>query len=268
MKRATIACTLMSLCFMVSKQLFAPFASPYSDLLSALFILLCAALLLWRMPPKENLLCALWKKDTSSYLLLFFPFFVTVWALGAATELVGGFFGLENEIDTAAPTLTLYVVQVLLAAFSEEFVFRYVFLRYLAPWHKGFALLASSVVFALMHVQILQLPYAFLAGAMLALLTLLSNSPLPAFLFHLINNTVHLSAALYGDFILLFTILLCTAVSIVLLCFKNYRQKIYKKCTAVFPSPKKEEKEWMRQGLSSPLSVFCVLLFLLCLLSL
>ena len=266
MKRATIACTLMSLCFLASKLLFSSLASPLSDLLGTLLVFLGAALLLWRIPPQKSF--RFWEKDTASYLLLFFPFFVTVWALGAATEAIGGCFGLSNEIDTAAPVWELYLCQVVLASFAEELAFRYVFLRYLAPYHRGFALLTCSTVFALMHVQILQLPYAFLAGAMLAALTLLSSSPLPAFLFHLFNNTVHLSAALYGDFILLFTILLCTAVSIVLLCFKNYRQKIYKKCTAVFPSPKKEEKEWMRQGLSSPLSVLCVLLFLFCLLSL
>lgn len=268
MKRATIACTLTALCFLASKLLFSSLSSPYSDILGALLVSLGATLLLWRMPSEKGFSFSFWKKDTASYLLLFFPFFLTVWALGTVTEVIGGCFGLKNEIDTAAPVLTLYLSQVVLASFTEELAFRYVFLRYLAPYHKGFALLASSTVFALMHIQILQLPYAFLAGAMLAALTLLTNSPLPAFLFHLINNTVHLSAALYGDFILLFTISLCLAVTIVLICLKNYRKKIYGACIAIFPSSTKADRAIMRQGLSSPLSVFCVLLFLLCLLSL
>ncbi|MBO7150605.1 MAG: CPBP family intramembrane metalloprotease, partial [Clostridia bacterium] len=159
MKRATIACTLISLCFLLSKVLFASWQAPFGDLAGAAFVTLGAVLLLWQLPPEKGFPFAFWKSGTAKCLLLFCPFFLSVWALGYITGILGGFFGLENTIDTSGSPLSLFVSQVLLAAFAEELAFRYVFLRYLAPYHKGSAVLISAATFALMHVQILQLPY-------------------------------------------------------------------------------------------------------------
>ncbi|MBO7150737.1 MAG: CPBP family intramembrane metalloprotease, partial [Clostridia bacterium] len=219
-------------------------------------------------PPEKGFTFAFWKNGTATYLLLFCPFFLSVWALGYITGILGGFFGLENTIDTSGSPLSLFVSQVLLAAFAEELTFRFVFLRYLAPYHKGAAVLISAATFALMHVQILQLPYAFLAGAMLAALTLVTESPLPAFLFHLANNAAHLSAAICGDFILLFTILLCAVGTAVCLLWRKYREKTCEAALGCFPKSKEGAKDTLCTAFASPLSLLWAALLLLSILSL
>ena len=263
MKSATRVCTLATIVFLLSKMLFASWKTPWGDLAGAAFVVLGLALLLWRMPPETDTEPAFFKKSDTRSLLLFCPFFVIVWALGFATEQIGSLFNLSNEIDVSEPVCVLLLCQVLLAALCEELTFRYFFLRYLAHEHAGAAVLLSAIVFALMHVQILQIPYAFIAGLMLGALTVCTGSVFPAFLFHFGNNAVHLLSALYGDCILLFTIILCLLGTAVALLWKNYR----KAATCAYQSHfsrTNNGRAAFREAILSPLGAAVVLMLLLC----
>ncbi len=101
-------------------------------------------------------------------------------------------------IDPAMPTfdlpegasgvaLTLVAVAVL-PALLEEFALRGVVMGLLRPFGDGFAILLSAIVFALMHGNLVQIPFAFVVGLSLAFATVKSGSVWTAVLIHFINN--------------------------------------------------------------------------------
>ena len=63
--------------------------------------------------------------------------------------------------------LSLPAYSVLLAPISEEILFRGFVLRSLRPYGKRFAIFGSAFLFAMFHGNLMQAPYAFLAGLVL-----------------------------------------------------------------------------------------------------
>lgn len=64
----------------------------------------------------------------------------------------------------ASVTVSMFLYSVLIAPLVEELVFRGAVLRWLEPWGRRFALIASSVLFGLMHANLVQLPVAVACG--------------------------------------------------------------------------------------------------------
>jgi membrane protease YdiL (CAAX protease family) len=89
------------------------------------------------------------------------------------------------------------LVFALLPAIIEEIAFRGFILtglrRRLKPWS---AIVLSSFLFALYHMNVFQVLPAFVLGLVLGLLALWSNSIVPGMLFHLLYNGVLLGVAL------------------------------------------------------------------------
>ncbi|MGE0546355.1 MAG: CPBP family glutamic-type intramembrane protease [Kofleriaceae bacterium] len=84
--------------------------------------------------------------------------------------------------------LTLLVVAVL-PAICEEVLFRGVLVRGLATRFSGpIAVIASSIVFGLYHLSIVQFFSTFTLGLALGALTLRSGSIIPGMITHLLNN--------------------------------------------------------------------------------
>src|SRR5262249_115623 len=78
---------------------------------------------------------------------------------------------------------------VVLPAVGAELAFRGFILSGLCrPFKPWTAILLSSFLFALYHMNVFQLLPTFLLGAVLGLLTLRSGSLWPAMLFHLLHN--------------------------------------------------------------------------------
>ena len=75
-----------------------------------------------------------------------------------------------------------------LPALLEEFVFRGVILQSLKNFGEGFALIASSIIFAVAHRNLLQGVGAFFVGLILAFINLRTHSLKCAILIHLFNN--------------------------------------------------------------------------------
>ncbi len=76
----------------------------------------------------------------------------------------------------------------LVPAFCEEFLFRGAILSNLLPYGKNTAVLASAVLFALMHQNGGQLFYAFVAGIVLGLIYVRTRSIWGGVLLHFFNN--------------------------------------------------------------------------------
>ena len=90
-------------------------------------------------------------------------------------------------IDSSSVSAFLYIA--FLGPFAEEILFRGLILRTLRPYGKGMAIVVSALLFGLYHGNIIQIPYAFLVGLVLAY-TALEYSIFWAIVLHVFNNFV------------------------------------------------------------------------------
>ncbi len=110
-------------------------------------------------------------------LSLLFSYLFSLATGGGSQPLVGGF-------------PELFLLHALLPSILEELLFRLVPLSLIAPYSKKSAVLISAILFAVIHIDLAKLPYAFLAGVVFATVDIVTESILPSVLLHLINNTL------------------------------------------------------------------------------
>jgi len=75
-------------------------------------------------------------------------------------------------------------------AVCEEFLFRSTILSNLLPYGQGFAIVTSSLLFGLMHQNIMQIFYTTMAGIILGYTYVKTRSYLCVFLIHFCNNFI------------------------------------------------------------------------------
>lgn len=86
--------------------------------------------------------------------------------------------------------ILLYIV--LLGPFFEEILFRGIILRTLDQYHRVFAMLVSSMLFAMMHLNLQQGITTFFIGCFLGYVSLKENSMRIPILLHILNNLIAL----------------------------------------------------------------------------
>ena len=92
---------------------------------------------------------------------------------------------------TSDSGLVLQFISIaLVPAFCEEFLFRGLILSNLMPYGKGAAIIISSVLFGLMHGNFYQFLYTTVAGVILGLVYVVTDSIWCSVLMHMINNSV------------------------------------------------------------------------------
>lgn len=96
---------------------------------------------------------------------------------------------LLEEVSGSADSFSLFLYAGVLAPISEELLFRGYVLGVLRPYGKKFSIVCSALLFALFHGNLLQAPYAFLAGLVLGY-TALEYSVFWAIAVHGFNNLV------------------------------------------------------------------------------
>lgn len=92
--------------------------------------------------------------------------------------------------DSALACVVAVVSTAIIPAIIEEFAMRCCTLGVLKKYGKGFAIFTVSVVFGLLHGNVIQFIFAFLIGIVLASITVKTNSILPAILIHGFNNGI------------------------------------------------------------------------------
>lgn len=92
------------------------------------------------------------------------------------------------ETDSIFACVTVVVSMAIVPAVFEEFAFRCCALGSLRRYGKGFAVFAVSIVFGLIHGNVIQFVFAFLIGLILGFITVNTDSVLPAMLVHGFNN--------------------------------------------------------------------------------
>lgn len=146
------------------------------------------------------------------------PIVEAVFVISALTTLLLTSLGLENGVEGIERITFPLLLSALLPAVLEELLFRYVPLSILEKRSPVYAISVSAVLFALVHLNLFQLPYALFAGAAFALLDLAAGSIWPSLIIHLVNNTASLiwmRCAADSPSPFLITLGACTVLSLV-----------------------------------------------------
>ncbi len=137
-------------------------------------------------------------RGMSAYVPLFAPTVALVLLLSWLTSML---LGLLGKTPTAVPTASLaemLIAHALIPAVLEELGFRYLPMKLLAPYSKRWCVILSAMFFALIHMSLFQIPYAFLAGVIFIMIDLACESVLPSIILHFLNNAVSVLLIKWG----------------------------------------------------------------------
>jgi len=143
-----------------------------------------------------------------------YTFFASCVALGGTVvaayinSFLIGFFGNYSEfsenvlwtasIDGPLQTLLYLVYTTLIPAFVEEYLFRWTICKNLAVYGKPTAIIVSALLFSLMHANIEQSLYTFVAGVFFAWIYLETKNIAYPIVLHLINNGISAAGDIVG----------------------------------------------------------------------
>ena len=163
------------------------------------------------------------------------------------------FPSMERELPKGILGFLLVVLStVIFPALLEEFMMRGVVLGVLKKFGDSFAIIASSLVFSLMHASLAQFAFAFLVGLLLGYITVKSKSIWPAVIIHAMNNFTSVAFSFIGEYcsttllntmFLVFLLVVFTASGIALAKLSNDKEflKIEK---AETESTEKQKIKW------------------------
>lgn len=152
-----------------------------------------------------------------------------IFAISYVTSVVMESFGFNDGFQITEGIWAALIVHAVIPAVAEEILFRYVPLKLMLPFSSRWAVILSSLFFALIHANLFQIPYAFAAGIIFALVNILTGSIIPSILLHFANNAISViyMTRVTPDTLSLFYIILCcaTAVSVVLIFIMRQRYR-------------------------------------------
>lgn len=121
-------------------------------------------------------------------------------ALQISLETVGiGISMPAYETPETAIGLVLYFINLVVApAFIEEIIFRGIIMQSLRRFGDIFALVASALIFGIFHLNLIQMPYAFILGLCIGYFVMRTGSLWVGVITHFINNA---AAVLFEIFI-------------------------------------------------------------------
>ena len=93
--------------------------------------------------------------------------------------------------------LSAILVHALIPTILEEILFRYLPVRILG--RSRYTVFFSALMFSLAHTDLISVPHTFFAGAVLALLVIVTGSILPSMLLHFLNNVLSLTLMYYPE---------------------------------------------------------------------
>ena len=168
------------------------------------------------------------------------PTVLLVFLLAALSNYLGALVGLSAPaVDE--PFATALIMHALLPAVLEEMLFRYLPIKLIGECgaNMRYALFASALFFALSHANPIQIPYAFAAGIVLFVISVITSSILPAIVIHLANNVISLLSS-YGymstaAYVIFAAVLVASAVAVIL------RRRAYVKKLAEYFSESSRE---------------------------
>ena len=101
-------------------------------------------------------------------------------------------------VNTPTSLMLGLFVMAVLPALLEEMVFRGYVLRTLRPYGDGFAILVSAILFALMHGNLRQIPFAVVVGLVLGWIVTATENIWLAVAVHFANNALSVILEYFG----------------------------------------------------------------------
>ena len=170
------------------------------------------------------------------------PTLALIFLVSWVTSLILSYFGKSSTTDVSGNIILLIFTHAALTALMEETLFRYIPLAYLTPYSKGGAVLFSALFFALAHGNLFQIPYAFIAGVIFAVLDIAFDSIIPSLLIHFVNNLISIIWLRGGGdtaFVKVYITVLVSAALLSLVPIVVFRERYAVKIKSVF---KKRER--------------------------
>jgi membrane protease YdiL (CAAX protease family) len=162
--------------------------------------------------------------------------------------------GLEiPEPDFAFPTqkifLVLFVMYVcFIGPVLEEIIFRGFVLNSMRPYGNLTAIIVSSILFSMFHMNLVQFINPVLMGIILAFIAIKSESIIPSIVAHIFNNTITFLATgvsllkmplLGGIFLMIYALIGVSALSIFIIKYKWDFKQVIKEDTEVLKTNEK-----------------------------
>lgn len=149
-----------------------------------------------------------YNKDVAKYLVMvFLPVMVlSAIAINYISAIFQDFLGLEFTSSVSDITLNggketlLGVLSVaVVPAIMEETVIRGIVMQPLRKYGDKYAIIASALLFAVMHGNMVQIPYTVIGGMLLGYLAVSTGSLWPSIVLHFINNLYSVIALSVND---------------------------------------------------------------------
>lgn len=142
-------------------------------------------------------------------------------------------------VDTYLPSNALgYIIMffavAVMPAFVEEFVLRGVFLGKIRKYGDAFAIIVSSLIFAVLHQNIPTIMVTFVSGCIMGWIYVKTNSLWPSIIVHLLNNTFSvvlvIISEIYGESdlgILITSLMFYVPIILAFISLYKLKNKIY-----------------------------------------
>ena len=174
--------------------------------------------------PRKNYL-KLSKDDLTTSLPCIAPSIVLIALISSVTSFViSALGGGEYNVDLGSSLPRALLLSALLPALLEEFLFRYVPMRLLSGNSRRDTVIISALFFSLSHLNFYTIPYAFVAGIVLMSLDVATDSILPSFALHLLNNVVSILIIFYPPTFIWVVIGVLAVLSLIVIAL---RRKFY-----------------------------------------
>jgi membrane protease YdiL (CAAX protease family) len=138
-----------------------------------------------------------YNKEAAKYLvMIFLPVMIlSAIAINYASAIFQEIFGLEFTSSVAEislkggkETLLGVLAVAVIPALIEETVIRGIIMQPLRKYGDKYAIIASALLFAVMHGNMVQIPYTVIGGLLLGYLAVVTGSLWPSIVLHFVNN--------------------------------------------------------------------------------
>ena len=158
---------------------------------------------------------------------LVFPTILIIVACSFFTSMLFGIFGVETNLVLEGPFYRLVFEHALLPSVLEELLYRFFILAMMLPFSKRGAIIYSAAFFAFAHCDVLQIPYALMAGLIFAFIDVMLDSVLPSLIIHFLNNLISLRWLTYLKDSQQILVLVLAGLSLVSVTFLIIKRKKY-----------------------------------------
>ncbi len=158
------------------------------------------------------------------------PFISAVFALSFLTSLLLNLLGFSSVTDVSGNLFGVIIKHAAIPSVFEEAVFRFIPIMLLLPYSKKNAVVISSVMFAAVHCNLFQIPYALIASFVLSFVAIATGNIFPCILLHFLNNLASIafmrcSEAQNFNLIFFLSLAVLTLASAAVIFFKREKYK-------------------------------------------